>query len=308
MTSKNSFKPSSYILLTIVIVVLLPVQTVAWGNKGHQVIARIAMTRLSPSAREAIAQLLGEQNQQSQKADTGPGATLESVSTWADQIKSQRPETKSWHFVAIPLSGSRYSRLKDCGKAETCIIDAIGQQITILKDNNRDSTERAEALKFLVHLIGDLHQPFHVTTNTNPQDQAGYLVRVTSLSGRSTRLLEVWDNDLVEYDLRQYKSVADYAAQIIKKDSGVSTNKSKQGSFISTQGSVTDWALEAHSLAWGAYYHTNGEFMVADQNRSWQLDQRYYDRNVPVVEGQLVRAGVRLAKILNDIFGVKSPY
>ena len=297
MTRKNSFKPSAYISLTIVIVVLWPVRTVGWGNKGHQVIARIAMARLSTGARQAIAELLDS------------GETLESVSTWADEAKTQSAETRTWHFVLIPLSDSRYLPLKDCGKAQTCIIDAIAQQITILKDTSKDVKDRAKALKFLVNLIGDLHQPFHVSTNTNPPDQGGNKVRVTSLSGRSTNLHDVWDSDLVEYGLKQSaKSAGDYAAYLSKKVTRSSTNQSNQGSSIVTQGSVTDWALEAHKLSLSTYYHTNGEFMVADSKRSWKLDQPYYDRNVPVVEGQLVRAGVRLAKILNDVFNVKLAY
>jgi hypothetical protein len=296
MTGKNSFKPPSHIFLTIVIVVLLPVRTMAWGNKGHQIIARIAMSRLSISARQVIAELLA------------PSETLESVSTWADDVKTQSAETRSWHFVLIPLGDSRYLPLKDCGKGQTCIIEAIGQQITILKDTNKDSKDRAEALKFLVNLIGDLHQPFHVSTNTNPPDQGGNRVRVTSLSGRSTNLHDEWDNGLVEYGLRRAKSVGDYVTRLNKKFPRSSTNQSNQGSFISTQGSVTDWALETHKLSWGAYYHTNGEFMVNDPKRSWKLDAPYYDKNVPVVEGQLVRAGVRLAKVLNDIFSVKSAH
>lgn len=295
MTKKASFKPLSYIFLTIVIVVLWPVRTAGWGNRGHQVIARIAMARLSTSARQAIAELLD------------PGETIESVSNWADQNGS--PETKSWHFVAIPLADNRYSKARDCGRDETCIIDAIALQITILKDIDKDSKVRAEALKFLVNLIGDLHQPFHVTTNTNPPDLGANKVRVVSLSGRPTSLHEVWDTDLVEYGLKlSAKSVGEYVTYLNKKFPRSSANQSNQSSFISTQGSVTDWALETHKMPWGAYYHTNGDFMVADQKRSWNLDQPYYQKNVPVVEVQLVRAGVRLARVLNDIFNVKLNY
>jgi hypothetical protein len=290
MTGKTSFKVPAYTLLTIVIVVLWPVRTLGWGNRGHQVVARIAMARLSPSARQAIDELLE------------PGETLETVSTWADQIKTQRVKTKSWHFVPIPLSATRYSRTRDCARSDTCIIEAIGQQITILKDPSSERPVQAEALKFLVNLIGDLHQPFRVTTNTNPPDRSASSVRVTSLTGRSTSLLDVWDNDLVEYGLKQSaKSVGDYAGQLSKKFSRSRASKN-QSSSISTQGSVTDWALEAHKLPWGAYYHTNGDFMVADPLRSWNLDQAYYDKNVTVVELQVARAGARLARILNDIF------
>jgi len=293
MSRTNSLK---IVFLTFVILLLTPARTAAWGNRGHQIIARIAMTRLSSGARETIAQLLE------------PGETLESISTWADGIKTQRAETRSWHYVAIPLTDNRYSRAKDCKREETCIIDAITQQISILKDDTRDAKERAEALKFLVHLVGDLHQPFHVTTNTNPQDLAGSWVRVTSLSGGATNLANIWDNDLVDYGLKQSaRSVTDYTNQLNKKFRS-SNNQNSPGTYISTQGSITDWALATHNLAWDAYYHSNGEFMVADRNRSWKLDQAYYDKNVPSVEAQMVRAGVRLAKILNDVFTSKAKY
>lgn len=295
MIKNNCFRVSSYIFLTIAIVVWLPERTAAWGIRGHQVIARIAMARLSTTARQAIAELLE------------PGETLESVSTWADQIKTERAETKSWHMVSISLSDTRYTRAKSCGQNETCIIEAIDQQITILKNTNNDSAKRAEALKWLVHLIGDLHQPFHVTTNTNPQDLGANRVRVTSLSGRATNLHDVWDADLVEYGLNQSaKSVGDYATRLGLKVDQSSTSQSNRGGSYSTQGSVTDWAMEAHKLPWNAYIDTrSGQFMVADPKRSWTLDQTYYDKNVQVVEVQLSRAGVRLAKILNDIFTMR---
>jgi len=296
MTTRNSLRRATHIYLAVIIVVLLPVRAFGWGSKAHQTIALIAMARLSTSAKQAIAKLLD------------PRETLESVSAEADQTRMLRPETKSWHFVSIPLSDNYYSRTKDCGKGETCLIEAIDQQIAILKDTDRDSNERAEALKFLVNLIGDLHQPFHVTTNTNPQDLAANRVRVISLAGRSTNLHEVWDNDLVEYGLKQSaKSVGDYASTLNSKFSQSSSNQSnRSGGIVSTQGSITDWALEAHKLPWMAYMH-NGEFMVADQ-RSWTLDQGYYDNNLRLVELQLVRAGARLAKVLNDIFNVKQGY
>lgn len=263
---------------------LFPVRAAAWGAKGHQIIARIATARLSTSARQAIASLLR------------PSETLESVSTWADQVRTE--EKASWHFVPIPLKDSYYSPTKDCQRGKTCIIEAIGQQLVILRDTNYDSAKRAEALKFLIHLIGDLHQPFHVTTNTNPQDFSASKVKVKTLTGRPTNLHEVWDTDLVDYG-RQSKSVSAYATLL--------SNRFQRS--VSTQGSVTDWALEAHRLPWSAYYHTSGDFMVAASEReAWKLDQPYYDKNLPVVELQLVRAGARLAKVLNDVFNVKSAY
>ena len=294
MTRTTSYRLLSYVFVTVVLVVLFPVRTAAWGNKGHQVIARIAMERLSTDARQSIAELLDS------------GETLESISTWADQIRLQRADTRSWHFVEIPLNDSRYVQMKACGKGQTCIIEAITKQLAILKDPSNDPKARAEALKFVVHFIGDLHQPFHVSTNTNPPDDGANQVRVTSLSGRATRLHDVWDNDLVEFGLGQAKSVGDYATQLGRKYGSAAMNKMNQRSLISTQGSPTDWALETHKLCWNAYYHTSGDFMVNNPKRSWKLDQEYYNKNLPVVEGQLVRAGLRLAKILNDTFAARA--
>jgi len=280
MLKKNSVAVRQ-ILLAAAATLLLSTPVAAWGNRGHQIIGRIAMVRLTPSARQAVAELLG------------PGETVENVSGWADQIRAQRPETRSWHVVAIALSDSRYVRSRDCERNETCIIDALNEQTAILKDTTKDVETRAEALKFVIHLVGDLHQPYHIATNTKPPDLGANKVKVTALSGRVTSLHDVWDTDLVEYALkRSGGSVGEYANQL-----------SKQYSGTSTQNSVSNWALESHKHSWDGYYFTNGDFMVADANRSWTLDEAYYNKNMTIVEKQLALAGLRLAKTLNDIFG-----
>ena len=152
----------------------------------------------------------------------------------------------------------------------------------------------------MVHLMGDLHQPFHVTTNMNPPDLNANKVKLTSLSGRLTNLHEVWDSDLVEYGLKQSnRSVGDYASYL---------NKTYGNSnAAATRGTITTWALEAHEQAWIAYYDPYAHFMVADQ-RSWTLDQSYYDKNLKIVEMQFVRAGIRLAKTLNEVLASRSSY
>ena len=275
------------LLLSFVVMCLCPSRAFAWGAKGHQIVAHIAISRLTTATREGIASLLN------------PDETLITVSSWADQQQGQAE--KSWHFVAIPLRDGYYSPTKDCQRGSTCIIAALDQQIRILKTSTNPE-ERAKALKYVVHLVGDLHQPFHVTTNTDPQDLSARRVKVKSLAGRSTSLFEVWNTDLVDYGLKQHKSVSGYATQL--------NNKFRRGTVtqgvplkISTQGSITDWALESHKLPWRAYYHTNGEFMVNDGIREWALGEEYYKRNLPIVELQMAQAGARLARVLNEAFG-----
>ena len=286
---RKLFKRLACLSLIFVVMGLYPSRVFAWGAKGHQIIAHIAMSRLTTTTREQIAKLLA------------PDETLVTVSIWADQ---QRDEAeKNWHFVAIPLKDGYYSPTKDCQRGRTCIIAALEQQIKILKTST-DPQERARALKYVVHLVGDLHQPFHVTTNIDPQDFSGKLVKVKTLAGRDTSLFEVWDTDLVDHGLKQHKSMSDYAIQLnnrFRRGKNTQTGIMK----ISTQGSITDWALETHKLPWGAYYHTNGDFMVKDELRKWPLDEEYYKKNVPVVELQLVQAGARLARVLNEAFDVQ---
>ena len=270
-----------YAVLAFSFVALLPIRTAAWGTKGHQIIARVATDRLSGKARDSILKLL-------------QGESLEVVSTWADQIKTQRPDTTSWHYVEIALKYNDYQRARDCKKG-VCIIEAIDQQRRVLENQKLSDSERADALKFLVHLIGDLHVPFHVATNDNPPDMSADLVKVTFLNGRPTNLHAVWDNDIINTALRDTRQgVAEYASQLGRRGGG-------KGGYVSSSGTVTQWALDTHRLAWNAYRSSGNEFMW-NNGKVWNLDDAYYKRNKAVVDDQLLKAGVRLAEVLNAIF------
>lgn len=284
---RNLSRRLACLLLIFVVMGICPSRACAWGAKGHQLIAQIAIGRLTITTRQEIAALLA------------PNETLVSVAFWADQ--QREPAERSWHFVAIPLKDGYYSPTKDCQRGSTCIIGALEQQISILKTST-DPQARAKALKYVVHLVGDLHQPFHVTTNTQPQDSAATKVRIKTLNGRVSNLHEVWDTDLVEYGLKSQKSISSYATQLNEKFRRGTTTQGVP-LRISTQGSITDWALETHKIPWRAYYHTNGDFMVNDGLRDWTLGEEYYKQNLPVVELQLVQAGARLARVLNEAFG-----
>lgn len=286
MNLTNILKRFAYLILVVVTVVLLPARAAAWGSKGHAIIARIATDRLSPSARQAIAELLGKVE------------TLESVSGWADTIKPKRRDTANWHHVDIPLSRSHYDASLDC--ANECVIMAIEQQIQVLKDGKRSASDHGEALKFLVHLLGDLHQPFHVTTNTEPSDNGANKVKVYAIGGRATSLHAIWDDDLVNY------AVGDSPLEAYAAELGMRQKSRGQNTLASTQGSVTEWALEAHRLAWVGYVPTAEGYFMLNDGKVWKLDEFYYDKNRPLMETQLLRAGIRLAKILNDLFGAKA--
>jgi len=151
------------VVLVVAALALIPSDGLAWGRDGHQVIANLAQSRLSPQARKGVAALLH-------------GATLASVSTYADNYRNNHPETARWHFVNIPLTADHYDPARDCALSPQgdCIIAAIDRFSAILADASRPDDERAEALKFLVHFVADLHQPLHATTNN---DRGGTMPR-----------------------------------------------------------------------------------------------------------------------------------
>lgn len=248
----------------------LPPSLYAWGEKGHRLIAAIAERRLDPGARKEIGALLGDER-------------LVSVAGWADRIREARPETGHWHFVNIPFGGARYDAKRDCAlpKKGDCVIGAVERFRRVLSDRNRPADERAEALRFLVHFIGDLHQPLH-TSGRN--DQGGndlpviFFGETRHLFG-SWNLHAVWDSGLIErtgLDERGYLATLErwIAARALSD---------------LQKGGVADWAMEAHRAVAGAYQ--------IPKDRA--LSDRYYEKNLPVVNELLAKAGVRLAKVLN---------
>ena len=122
-----------------------------WYALGHRVVAWIAEGRLTPHADSAVRDILG-------------GQSMADASLWADQIRGSRRDTGPLHYVNIPLDATAYDSAKQCPGGQ-CIIAAIESDLRILADPGASSIERAEALKFLIHFMGDLHQPLHVSNN-----------------------------------------------------------------------------------------------------------------------------------------------
>lgn len=212
--------------------------------------------------------------------------SLASVSDWADQIRGDRPETAPWHFVNIPFEASRYDPKRDCAKGD-CVIAVIERFRRTLSDRSRSAAERAEALKFLVHFVADLHQPLHTTDRG---DRGGNDVPVTffgekvyPFSEKPWNLHTVWDSGLID---QTGLSEAAYIAHLqvwLKKRSISDLRK----------GTVVDWALEAHRAAVDVAYRL-------PKNR--RLSKNYFEKSRPVMDELLAKAGVRLARILNEAF------
>ena len=162
-------------------IVLSPQLALAWGAVAHRAIAAEAYAQLSLKARAEVDSLLALE----------PGATLASISTWADEHRS--PATARWHFVNIAAdAGCHYVAERDC-PGGACVVGAIERQAAVFH-SRATAPERLKALKYLVHLVADVHQPLHAG---KAEDKGGNLYQVHAF-GRGTNLHTVWDSRLID--------------------------------------------------------------------------------------------------------------
>jgi nuclease S1 len=241
----------------------------AWGASGHAIVAEIAQHRLEPGVMGEIRRLLNGD------------VSLASVANWADTIQSQRPETAKWHFVNIPVEAAGYDAARDCPQTPhgDCVINAIVRSRATLADRHAPKTKRVEALKFLVHLVGDVHQPLHCAVHNG--DAGGTTVPVKWF-GKGMSLHLVWDVGVIEkrtYDWGDY-------VRYLEHD-WIAAHRLPPVQHMT----VAEWAWESHRSAVEAAYTLPEDADLGDE---------YYARSRPVAERQLALAGVRLAQILND--------
>ncbi len=234
-----------------------------WWDLGHRIVARLAESRLTPHTREAVRDILG-------------GQSLADASVWADNIRQYRHDADRLHYVNIPLADTAYDPARDCPR-DQCIIAAIEHDRRVLADGAASPEERAEALRFLVHFMGDLHQPLHVADDG---DRGGNSRAVIFL-GHPTDLHKVWDGELIDSSgLGQ----ADYVDYLRRRMQSLDLKSLERGT-------VVDWAMEGHRIAVEYAYR-----LPADG----RIGRAYLEANRPIIDHALIAGGVRLAKVLND--------
>lgn len=238
----------------------------AWGPVAHRVIARVAARHLSPSARHEVKRLLGDES-------------LADVAFWADEIRERRSETLRWHYVDIPVRARDYRPARDCQLTPRgdCIVAALGRERAALADRTAPDARRADALRFVVHLVGDLHQPLHCADDG---DHGGNDVEVKFL-GKPDRLHAVWDSGLLTASRLGETGWVD---RVVARLARAETRRLARGTIV-------DWALETHRAA------VEHAYVVP---RSGALGRRWIAANEPVVEWQLTLASARLARVVNE--------
>ncbi len=279
-------KSSKLLSSVLVLILALPMQVMGLGKTGHRVTGLIATNHLTDKALKQVKLILGDDS-------------LAEVSIWPDHMRSNphhfwKKMSPSWHYVSIPdntsyANSSKSSRgdiylaitamkliLADKEIPEGVIKDGLENYFGNLKQPSKQKAVKQFALKFLMHLVGDIHQPLHV----GYQKDHGGNKAVVEWFGDTTNLHTVWDTRLIVNQELSYKELVEFID--ISDHNLIEKIQSK---------SLDDWIVEDMQLRKGVYQIGNGK-----------LAYQYIYKNTPIINQQLLKAGLRMAKILNDIY------
>ena len=229
----------------------------AWGPQGHQLVAQLAERQLAPKAREQIDRLLARE----------PGETLASVSTWADEHRDAT--TAAWHFVNFPGNSCTYDPPRDC-PGGNCVVEAVNRQLSVLASAASDEA-RLLALKYVVHLVADVHQPLHAG---RPDDRGGNSYQI-QVFGAGSNLHALWDSGML-------------------RNIGMANEALKARLFsLPVSASAADLDI-SHAAEESCKIVGMAGFYPERK-----VDKDYVGRFSSILEQRLVTAGARLAGLLN---------
>ncbi len=259
------FRPAFCLLLFA----LLPSPGLAWGKLGHRIVGELAQQQLRPDARVEVARLLASE----------PEPTLAGISYWADEVRDTQPDvarrTKRWHYVNFPRGNCHYVPPRDCPDGQ-CVVAAINRNFLALSDRRRNDRERAEALKFLVHFVADVHQPLHAGFG---DDRGGNDYQL-NIEGRPGNLHAVWDSTIL--DLRHFN--ASRYAQTLSRMPPLAYDRTAR-----SDRPAVEWAEEScRIVAAPGFYPGKG-----------RLDPAYLRSNQATADRRLREAAARLASMIN---------
>tara|TARA_R110002051_G_scaffold213048_2_gene278062 strand:- start:65 stop:856 length:792 start_codon:yes stop_codon:yes gene_type:complete len=235
-----------------------------WSKTGHRVVGEVAEQHLSKKAKRAIASLLD-------------GKSLAAVANFGDEIKADRAYSKfsAWHYVNIPFDKT-YAEIEPNEYGD--LVQGINTCIEIIKDETSSKEDKAFYLKFLVHLIGDLHQPMHVG---RAEDKGGNDIQLQWF-GDGTNLHRLWDSNMINDNGMSFTELAFEYPEM-----------SKQQVKYLQEGSLLEWVEESHQLA---------EKVYSSVEPGQKLGYRYSYDWWNTVTVQLQKGGIRLAAVLNETF------
>lgn len=240
--------------------------SVVWGQVGHYVTGQLADYHMTDQARERVKEILGDRS-------------IARATVWMDDIRndSHYDYTRTWHWATIP-DGMTYEEAEDIQEEDGNIVWALEKLIDQLKEGGLTEREERDKLKKVMHMVGDIHQPLHVGTG---EDRGGNDVRVQWM-GSNSNLHRVWDSDIINSFQMSFRELAD------------EVNVTDPDLIAEWQSAtVRDWAHESMT-------YRDRIYDLPDNNR---LGFQYRWDNKDIVFERLAQAGIRLAGVLNDIYG-----
>jgi hypothetical protein len=280
-------------------------------------VALIAEKHLTPEARQWALKLLSENPIDPKLSRYCGGASrdlMADASTWADDVRGER-KNGPWHYIDIPRGSKRGPLEPFCGQ-EGCVTRAISEQLAILKDPKADAVKRAEALRYIIHFVGDLHQPLHTVTNA---DEGGNCVPVKYFRrgphehnhSFSPNLHSIWDTAILERDA-EGADPAEYAETLDAQFAADIEGWQKAGIH------VDEWVWEGYDFAENVVYGDLTPKVAIEPNvvlhscsddnnigerllhQNITAGEAYQEKAASVTEKRIAEGGVRLAMILNE--------
>ncbi|ORZ29641.1 S1/P1 nuclease [Catenaria anguillulae PL171] len=287
-------------ILAVLTLLLVASTANAWGRTAHQAVATLAYSNLTPAAKSAVDSIISASSDIS---------SIQHASTWPDEIKGQRPETGSQHYINYsadeqPMRGkcANTAQLPSTCDNSACVVTAIALYSQALANSNKQqpTAESAEYLAFLVHFVGDLAQPLHASGF----EKGGNGVNV-KFRGKRANLHAAWDGSIPEQTIKQqYGGDAQrwigYLSNLVKPGDA-KAECAASGDPKSVDGvtkCAASWAEDSTALVCSTVYPTG--FQIGQE-----ISTDYYQAVYKTVDVQVAKAGLRLAALLNKILGGK---
>ena len=273
---RSRYRAPGFVTVVAMLLMMQAAPVRAWGPLGHRLTGRLAEEHLTPKARAAVAELLE------------PGESMAEASTWADEHRRDIKGSGTWHYVDVPLDQDRYDdRFAGDAPEKGNIVPKIREFRAVLKDRSRPLEERRVALRFLIHLVEDLHMPLHVGDN---HDRGGNDTQVRFFD-QGTNMHRLWDGDMIARGRRGRGLLAG------RPDRDGYARGPREGDGRHRRG-VGD-----REPAGGQGGLQGPRDRSEDQARDQARRSRTRRRTCRSPGGGSTRAGVRLAKVLNEVFG-----
>jgi hypothetical protein len=241
----------------------LAVALISWGYKGHRAVATIAQKHLTSNTAYCVSAYL-------------KGESMADVATWADENRDNA--TAPWHYLNLPLNLTHEQFVKLVGQSDNNVYTAILKTEAGLKDKGLTPAQKNEALKYLIHLIGDAHQPMHISRK---EDKGGNTIQVR-FDYKGTNLHSLWDSKLIDHE---GLNEADIAKQY----------------DVATPAQIKQWQSDSPMEWIWESYQISSE-LYAQVKPGKDIDEAYCQKYIPVIHKRIGQAGIRLAGELNKLF------